>query len=82
MGLMCHVLKLNYPLKDQESLCFWIGCYECNKFLDFLKLYEAVDMDGSFQMGCYTSSLDSLFKSYEVFKISAKVWTCCQLLPM
>jgi hypothetical protein len=26
---------------------FWIGCCECNKFVDFLKLFQNVDMDGS-----------------------------------
>jgi hypothetical protein len=40
-------------------------------FVDFLKLFEAVDMDGSFPMRRYTEHLDSWFKS---FKISAQVW--------
>jgi hypothetical protein len=26
--------------------------------------------------------LDLQFKSYEVFKISGELWTCCQALPM
>jgi hypothetical protein len=39
-------------------------------FVDFLKLFEVVDMDGSFPMRRYTQSLDLRFKSYEVFKIS------------
>jgi hypothetical protein len=30
----------------------------------------------------YTLSLDLRFKSYEVFKISAKLWACCEPLPM
>jgi hypothetical protein len=41
-----------------------------------------VDMDGSFPMRCYTLHLDSWFKSYEVIKISAKLWVCCQPLSM
>jgi hypothetical protein len=41
-----------------------------------------VNMDGSFPMGRYTLRLDSWFKSYEVLKISAKLWACCQPLPM
>jgi hypothetical protein len=24
----------------------WVGCYGCNNFFDFLKLFEVVDMDG------------------------------------
>jgi hypothetical protein len=51
-------------------------------FVDFLKLFEVVDMDGSFSMRCYTQSLDLQFKSYEVFKISGDLWACCQPLPM
>jgi hypothetical protein len=47
-----------------------------------LKLFVVVDMDGSFPMSHYTLRLDSWFKSYEVFKISAKLWACCQPLPM
>jgi hypothetical protein len=39
-------------------------------------------MDGSFSMRRYTSHLDSWFKSYEVFKISAQVWACSQPLSM
>jgi hypothetical protein len=33
-------------------------------------------------MSRYTLSLDLRFKSYEVFKISAQVWACCQPQPM
>jgi hypothetical protein len=39
-------------------------------------------MDGSFPMRRYTSHLDSWFKSYEIFKISAQVGACCQPLSM
>jgi hypothetical protein len=39
-------------------------------FVDFLKLFEVVNMDGSFSMRRYTQSLDLWFKSYEVLKIS------------
>ena len=38
-------------------------------FVDFLKLFEVVDMDGSFPMRRYMQSLDLQFKSYEVFQI-------------
>jgi hypothetical protein len=58
----------------------WVGFYKCNKFLNFLKPFEVVDMDGNFPMRRYTSRLDSWFKSYEVFKISAQVGACCQSL--
>jgi hypothetical protein len=51
-------------------------------FVDFLKLFEVVDMDGSFPMRHYTQSLDLRFKSYEVFQISGDLWTCCKPLPM
>jgi hypothetical protein len=50
--------------------------------LDFLKLFEGVDMDYSFPMKRYTYRLDLWFKSYEVFKISAQVGACCQPLSM
>jgi hypothetical protein len=63
-------------------LGLWTGCYECNNFFDFFKLFENVDMDGGFPMRRYTSRLDSWFKSYEVFKISAQVGACCQPLSM
>jgi hypothetical protein len=29
-------------------LLVWASCHECNKFSDFLKLFETIDMDGSF----------------------------------
>jgi hypothetical protein len=61
---------------------FWVACYECNKSLDFLKLFEVVDMDGSFPMRCYTSHLDSWSKSYELLKILAQIGACCQPLSM
>jgi hypothetical protein len=57
-------------------LSFWTGCCQCNIYFLFFELFEAVDMDGSFSMRRYTSHLDSWFKSYEVFKISAQVWAC------
>jgi hypothetical protein len=44
-------------------------------FVDFWKLLEVVDMDGSFPMRRYTQSLDLRFKSYEVFNPN------CQNLP-
>jgi hypothetical protein len=46
--------------------------------LDFLKLFQVVDMDGSFAMRRYTPRLDSWFKSYELLKISAQVGAWCQ----
>jgi hypothetical protein len=51
-------------------------------FVDFLILFEVVDMDGSFPMRRYTQSLDLWFKSYEIFKILFYLWACCQPLPM
>jgi hypothetical protein len=45
--------------------------------VDFLKLLEVVDMDGSFPMRRYMQSLDLRFKSYKVFKISGDLWACC-----
>jgi hypothetical protein len=37
------------PLKDQSSqngfLHFWVGFRVHNKFVDFWKLFEAIDMD-------------------------------------
>jgi hypothetical protein len=38
--------------KPKRFLCFGAGCYEFNNFLNFLKLFEVVDMDGSFPMRC------------------------------
>jgi hypothetical protein len=32
----------------------WAGYCECDKFLEFLKLLEVIDMDGSFPMRRYT----------------------------
>jgi hypothetical protein len=58
-------------------LCYWAGHHEFILFLEFLKLFVVVDMDGSFPMRCYTLRLDSWFKSYEVLKISAKLRACC-----
>jgi hypothetical protein len=51
-------------------------------FVDFLSFLSVVDMDGSFPMRRYMQSLDLLFKSYEVLKISGDLWACCQPLPM
>jgi hypothetical protein len=31
-------------------LHFWIRHYGCNKFVDVLKCFKAVDMDGNFPM--------------------------------
>jgi hypothetical protein len=52
------------------------GYCECILFLEFLKLFVVVVMDGNFPMRRYTLRLDSWFKSYEVFKISAKLRAC------
>jgi hypothetical protein len=50
-------LHLRYPLTNTCSLLipkgrwhFWAGCCECNIFENFLKLFEAIDMDGSSPM--------------------------------
>jgi hypothetical protein len=43
-------LTLKDIVNQNGALRPWAGCYECNKFLDFLKLFEAIDMDGSFPM--------------------------------
>jgi hypothetical protein len=41
-----------------------------------------VDMDCSFPMNHSMLHLDSWFKSYDVFKISAHMRACCQPLSM
>jgi hypothetical protein len=51
-------------------------------FVNFLKLLEFVDMDGSFPMRCYMQSLDLRFKSHEVLKILGDLWACSQPFPM
>jgi hypothetical protein len=77
---------VNKPLKDQGTqngfFALWASYCKHNMFVDFLKLFEVVDMDGSFPMRCYMQSLDLRFKSYEVFKISGDLWACCEPLPM
>jgi hypothetical protein len=55
---------------------------ECSLFLEFLKLFVVVDMDGSFPMSHSMQHLDSRFMSQSIFKISALLWACSQPLPM
>jgi hypothetical protein len=55
-------------------LHFWASCCECILFLEFLKLFVVVDMDGSFPMRRYTLHLGSWLKIYEDLRISAKLW--------
>jgi hypothetical protein len=50
--------------------------------LVLLRLEMYIEVVSSFPLKCYTSSLDSRFNSYEVFKISGDLWACCQPLPM
>jgi hypothetical protein len=40
-------LTLKDIVNQNGALRPWAGCYECNKFLDFLKLFEAIDMDAA-----------------------------------
>jgi hypothetical protein len=42
------VTNLKEKGNQNAFLHFWTGCYEYNMFVDFLKLSEVVDMDGSF----------------------------------
>jgi hypothetical protein len=46
----------------------------------FLKLFEAIDMDGSFPTSRCMKHLDSRLKSYGILKISAQVRACSQPL--
>jgi hypothetical protein len=48
----------------------------------FLKLFMAVDVDGTFPMRQFMHHLDMRFKSYKGLRISAWVWACCQPLSM
>jgi hypothetical protein len=45
-------LNLTYKGQRRQNgfLHFWAGCCEYNMFVDFLKLFEALNMDGSFPM--------------------------------
>jgi hypothetical protein len=63
-------------------LRFWAAYCECTLFLEFLKLFVVVDMDGSFPMSHSMQHLDSRFMSYNVFKISALLRAGSQPLPM
>jgi hypothetical protein len=45
------------------SFVFWASCYECITFVDFLKLFLAVDVDGSFSMRWFMLHLDLLLES-------------------
>jgi hypothetical protein len=48
-----HIILIPKKNNNQNGfLHFSAGCYDCNKFLDFLKLFEVVDMDCSFPMRC------------------------------
>jgi hypothetical protein len=47
-----------------------------------LRLCILVGIDCSYPKSHYTSFSDLRFKSYEVFKIPAKVWAYSQPLPM
>jgi hypothetical protein len=42
-----------------------------------LKLFVAVDVDGTFPMRRFMHHLDMCPKSYRGLKISAWVWACC-----
>jgi hypothetical protein len=51
--LECSFIKHSQRIVNQNGFLHpWAGYYECNKFLDFLKLFEAIDMDGSFPTSC------------------------------
>jgi hypothetical protein len=47
---LCHFNPERSLLTKMGFCVLGAGYYECNKFLDFLKLFEAIDMDGSFPM--------------------------------
>jgi hypothetical protein len=55
-SMLFTILSIIYSLKDERNqngfLHFWTECYEYNIFADFLKLFEVVDMDGSFFASC------------------------------
>jgi Zn-dependent protease len=38
------------PRRPKWLFAFWAAYCECNLFLEFLKLFVVVDMDGSFPM--------------------------------
>jgi hypothetical protein len=46
--------------------------------VDFLKLFVAVEVDGSFPMRPFTHHLDLRLKSYGSLNISALLRACCQ----
>jgi hypothetical protein len=46
--------------------------------VDFLKLFVAVDVDGSFPMRPFMHHLDIRLKSYRGLKITALLRACCQ----
>jgi hypothetical protein len=51
-------------------------------FVDFLKFFEAVNMDGSFLMRRSMSHLDFRFKSHGILKISDLLRACSHPLSM
>jgi hypothetical protein len=51
----------------------WAACFECNKFMGYLRLCILIGIDYSYPKSHYTSFLDLQFKSYGVLKISASV---------
>jgi hypothetical protein len=70
------------PRRPKWLFAVWAGHCEYSLFLEFLKLFLLVDMDGSFPMSRSMQHLDSRFMSYSVFKISASLWACSQPLSM
>jgi hypothetical protein len=57
---------------------FWAGCCKCTLFLDFLKLFLAIDIDASFPMRQFMHHLDTRLVSYRGLKISTLLRACCQ----
>jgi hypothetical protein len=75
--------KLNL-LKDQGSqngfLRFWADCCECNKFLDFLKLFVTMRLAISFVGVQISYFLDLQIKSYGCLKFFGRVRAVKKLL--
>jgi hypothetical protein len=67
----------NLTLKDQGSqngfLNFWAGCCECNKFLDFLKLFVKMRLAISFAGVQISYFLGLHIKSYGCLKFLGRV---------
>jgi hypothetical protein len=50
--------------------------------VDFLKLFVAIDVDGTFPTRHFMHHLDTRVESYRGLKILALLWACCQPLAL